>query len=366
VRVAITVEQLWHRVPGGIATSTVELVTALAARPDLELVGIAASHRRPPRPEWSLPIDVRHVPLPRRALYDMWQWMRWPPVESASGAVDVFHDAGYVAPPSRAPLVATIHDLLFLTHPDHYTFHSGLLLRRGLELIRRHARRIICPSRKTMFDCEEAGIEAERLRLVPWGVRTREVGAEEIERIRRRYRLHRPYVLFCGTVEPRKNLHRVLAAFRALDRPDVELLIAGPDGWKEDIDGAMTALEGRARRLGLVPRADLDALYSEAAVVAYPSLGEGFGLPVLEAMAYGAPVVTSAGSAMEEVTGGAALLVDPVDVDQITIALGRLIEDGDLARRLSTAARDRAATYTWERSAEMAAAVYAEAAGHAR
>jgi len=175
--------------------------------------------------------------------------------------------------------------------------------------------------------------------------------------------LDRPYVLFCGTVEPRKNLRRVLEAFRALDQPDLELLIAGPRGWKEDLDDAIARLGGRARRLGTVPRRDLGALYANAVAVVYPSLSEGFGLPVLEAMAQGAPVVTSAGTAMEEVAGDAALLVDPLDVDAIGQAIERIVEDRELAAKLTDAGRHRAATHTWDRTADLMIDVYDEAAG---
>lgn len=362
MRVAVTVEQSWHGVPGGIATSTVELLRALATHEDIELVGVAAWHRHPPPASFAPPVPVRHVPLPRRALYEAWQWLRQPVVERTTGRVDVVHDAGYVVPPSHAPLVATVHDLFFLTYPDHYTWHSRSVLRRGLELARRHARLVMCPSKTTMAACRDAGIGSERLREVPWGVHVRPLDPEYVDQIRRRYGLRRPFVLFCGTVEPRKNLPRVLAAFRALDRPELDLVLVGPRGWKQELHRDLASLGERVRRLGFVPREDLDAVYASAEVVVYPSLGEGFGLPVLEAMAQGVPVVTSAGTATEEVAGDAALLVDPTDTDAIAAAMERLLDDRALAARLGVAARERAATYSWARSAELAAAVYAEAA----
>jgi glycosyltransferase involved in cell wall biosynthesis len=363
MRVAVTVEQSWHVVPGGIAISTVELLRALVQHADLDLVGVSARHREPPPDAFRLPVPVRQLPLPRRALYEAWQWLRHPLVERATGPVEVVHDAGYVVPPSRAPLVATVHDLLFLTYPDHYTWHSRAVLRRGLELARRHARLVICPSRATMDACRAAGIGSERLRLVPWGVRARTIEGSESEEIRRRYAIERPYVLFCGTREPRKNLRRVLEAFRRLDRPGLELVLAGPEGWKEDLTSGVATLEGRVRSLGFVPPDDLDALYTGAVAAVYPSLAEGFGLPVLEAMAHGVPVVTSAGKATEEVAGDAALLVDPLDVDAIAGAMERVLEDRELAVSLGAAAKERAASFTWQRSAELVAAVYSEAAG---
>jgi glycosyltransferase involved in cell wall biosynthesis len=362
MRVAVTVEQSWHVVPGGIAASTVELLRALRDRGDLELVGVAARHREPAPPGLVPPIPVRHFPLPRRILYETWQGARRPLVERATGAVDVVHDMGFVVPPSTAPLVATIHDLLFRRYPEHYPRHTRLVLERGVALARRHARLVICPSETTMAACREAGIGSDRLRLVPWGVRPveEEPGSEHVDR----YRLGRPYVLFVGTVEPRKNLHRVLAAFDRLGRRDLELVLVGPRGWKETLPDPGASAD-RVRWLGAVPRADLPGLYAGASVVVYPSLAEGFGLPVLEAMAAGSAVVTSRGTAMEEVADGAAVLVDPLDVEAISDGVARILDDPQLDAALRSRARLRAADLTWDRSAALVAAVYAEATEHA-
>ena len=136
-------------------------------------------------------------------------------------------------------------------------------------------------------------------------------------------------------------------------------MLAGPAGWKGDATDA--GVGDRVRALGFVPPDELGALYEGAELVVYPSLAEGFGLPVLEAMAHGAPVVTSAGSATEEVAGAAALLVDPLDTDAIASAIDRILDDGALATSLREAARARAASFTWDRTADRVAAVYAEA-----
>ncbi len=349
LRVAVTVEQSWHEVPGGIARSTVDLLRALSQRDDLSLVGVAARHDGPPDPSYAPPIPVRHMALPRRLLYECWQLAGFPRVERATGPVDVVHDAGYVVPPSRAPLVATVHDLMFLRYPEHYTRHSLAVFRRGLARARRLARLVMCPSRATVADCIEAGLEEARLRLVPWGVDARKVDVERATQVRARYGIERPYVLYCGTIEPRKNLRRVLEAFRGIDRA-VDLVLAGPIGWNEDLRQTLAHLDGRARALGWVPHDDLDSLYEGAAVAVYPSLGEGFGFPVLEAMAQGTPVVTSAGGATQEVAGDAAVLVDPLDVGAIADGIVRLLDDETLARELGSAGRERAKTFTWERS----------------
>jgi glycosyltransferase involved in cell wall biosynthesis len=368
MRVALTVEQCWHVVPGGIATSTIELLRALRDRRDLDLVGVAARHREPPMDAFVPDVPIRHLSLPRRVLYETWQWLRRPLVEGATGPVDVVHDVGYVVPPSKAPLVATVHDLWFLGRPDHYTWHSAAVMKRGFELARRHAELIMCPSQASIDACRDAGVEPGRLRLVPWGVRARRLEREDAARIVRGYGVDRPYVLYCGTIEQRKNLLRLLDAFERLERPDVDLVLAGPQGWNPDgwntkVESAVARLRGRCRRLEAVPPRDLDALCARASVVVYPSLGEGFGFPVLYAMAQGAPVVTSSGTATEEVAGDAAVLVDPLDVDSIAEAIDRVLDDRSLAATLAERGRRRASTFTWNRSAELAVDVYREASG---
>ncbi len=363
MRVAVTVEQSWADVPGGTARATNELLRALVERPDLgvDVVGVSARHRRPPPAAWAPPVDIAQLPLTTLGLFEAWHKLRWPPVERATGPVDVVHGTIIAVPASRAPLVLTVNDLSFLAYPEHFTRRGTRFFRRALELARREPRLVTCPSQATIDECREAGFDPGRLRLVPLGVRATPVSEADVEEARRRHRLERPYVLFCGTVEPRKNLRRVVEAFRRADREGLDLVLAGPQGWNEDVGHLLDGLGDRAHALGFVPGDQLGHLYAGATAVVYPSLREGFGLPVLEAMAQGAPVVTSLGTATEEVGGDAAVLVDPHDVDAIADAIDRIVDQPDLAERLAVAGRARAATYTWDRTAELMAAVYAEA-----
>jgi glycosyltransferase involved in cell wall biosynthesis len=296
-------------------------------------------------------------------LYELWHARVpfAPRVERATGPVDVVHGTAVAFPRAESPVVMTIHDLAFLDDPGLVTKHGLRFFRRGTDLAREHARLVMCSSLATLEDCVSAGFDRDRLRIVPLGVRAVPRTLEEVARARTKFGLARPYVMFNGTVEPRKNLRRLLRAFARIRRQDVDLVLVGPAGWNESLAGDLVPLEGRVHVLGFVERDDLEALLAGADVFCLPSLKEGFGLPVLEAMSQGAAVVTSIGTSTAEVAGDTALLVDPLDERAIATAIEELLEDRALAERLSAAGRLRAATFTWERTAAAAMAVYAEA-----
>jgi glycosyltransferase involved in cell wall biosynthesis len=390
VRVAFTLEQCWHRVPGGTARAALEVAAELArgegagADPaaaggadvepavaggpsgagrvargaEVELVGVSAWHRRPPEPDFRPPVPVRAVPLPRRALYESWHRLRRPAVERATGSVDLIHATGVAVPPRSVPLVVTVHDLAFVHEPGNFTRWGVRFFGQALALTIAQADLVICPSEATAADCRRAGFDAERLVVIPLGVRARPVPPEEVEAARRRFGLARPFVLWTGTVEPRKNLPVVIESFRRLARPDLDLVLVGPAGWHTDLGHLLRPVADRTRVLGFLPRRQLDAVYAAAEMFCYPSLLEGFGLPVAEAMAQGTPVVTSRGTSTEEVAGGAGLVVDPRDPSAVAEALAAVLDDGPFARRLAEAGRARAAELTWARTAQRTVEAY--------
>jgi glycosyltransferase involved in cell wall biosynthesis len=372
-RVAVTVEQCWHRVPGGTATSAIGMLRALRAHTDLDLVGVSARHGAPPAEPWRPPVPVRMLPLPRPALYEAWHRLRWPPVQWATGPVDVVHATGMAVPPRRGPLVVTVHDLAFLDDPGLFTARGVRFFHRSIDLARRHADLVTCPSQATVDACAAHGFDPARLRLVPWGhdlsADSGSAGGDAGAAVRRRYGVdgERPYVLWSGTIEPRKNVPVLVEAFGRLaraGRDDVDLVLAGPEGWNDELERVAGAVDGRRiHRTGFVPEGDLRALYAGAAVFAFPSRAEGFGLPVLEAMAQGTPVVTSAGTATAEIVGDsdAGVLVPAGDAGALAAALGALLDDPAERARRGDAARRRSRDFSWARTAGLLAAVYDEA-----
>jgi glycosyltransferase involved in cell wall biosynthesis len=247
-----------------------------------------------------------------------------------------------------------LHDLAFLHTPEHFSRIGVSVFRASLEAIERHAAVVLCSSQATLDDVAFAGIGSDRLRLVPLGVDVDEATPDEVARVRRVYRLPERYLLFVGTVEPRKNLRRLASALTLLDDP-LPLVVAGAEGWGEI--GLDTASSASIRFLGLVPSDDLGALYAGAHVFCYPSEREGYGLPVLEAMAQGVPVVTSAGTATEETAGSAAVLVDPTQPADIARGIHEAI-----ARHAELSAKGvaRAHKLSWSHTAALTAAVYRE------
>jgi glycosyltransferase involved in cell wall biosynthesis len=349
-------EQCWHAVPGGTAVAALRVAEAMSTQPDIELIGVAGRHRHEPPDPWTPSIPTAHLPIAAPWLYQTWLRVGWPKVERAAGRVDVTHATGLIPCPTDAPLVVTLHDLAFLHDPSQFSRHGVRTFTASLARIKHRAALVLCSSQATMDDVNAAGIDADRLRLVPLGVDVDPATDVDVGRTRSRYRLPARYLLFVGTVEPRKNLRGLAAAVAQMDDP-LPLIVVGAEGWGDiDIDPEVLARIDM-RFLGLVPSEDLGPLYAGAYVFCYPSEREGYGLPVLEAMAQGVPVVTSSGTATEETAGSAAVLVDPMDPTDIARGIADAIARHD---ELSVAGSARARSATWTRTAELTADVYRE------
>ncbi len=242
---ALTLEQCWHRVPGGTAVAAIGLAKALADLDGVTPIGVTARHRRLPPPPWQPPIPTMSLPLSRAALYESWHALRWPPVERATGPVDVVHATSLIVPATRAPLVVTVHDLAFLDDPSRLTARGHRFMRRGLDLTRKHAAVIVCSSEDTRRACVSAGIEEERLRVVPLGTDTEPASLGAIADAKARFGLRRPYIAWVGTFEPRKNVAGLLTAFALVARrnPDLELVLIGPSGWGPQLSALADAMD---------------------------------------------------------------------------------------------------------------------------
>jgi glycosyltransferase involved in cell wall biosynthesis len=324
-------------------------------------------------------LDVRRwqrplAPPGRDRLRNACRLIKWHeydvPKRVRAEAIDVYHSACAVGPVGRScPTVLTIHDANLL---EDRSRDYGSRLYRGLFSVvaaRRAAAVIVPTDHARAAVARSYGLADKRLFLVPHGLDPgfRRPAAAEIARVRAACGLIAPYVLVVGAASPRKNGARVLDAFVAAGRDregPVDLAVVGPVcPTMERTLAAHPAMAARVRRLGVVSAADLPAIYAGARCLAYVSLAEGFGLPILEAMACGTPVVTSRGGATEEVAGGAAQLVDPRDTAHIAATLQALLTDDALCTGLVAGGLARSAAFSWDRTAELTERVYRAVAG---
>lgn len=341
LRVAVVVEHAWHRIPGGTGTAVDATIRALLADVSLILSGIAAAHRTP----GELAIATTKHWLPRPLMYEGWHRLGWP--RSGSHA-DVIWAPAMAVPPHSKPTVVTVHDVDFLEHPERLSRRGASFFPRAWQAALERADIMAVPSDVVRQAVIHHGADASAVEVIPWGVDIKPAVPANIDAMRSRLGLDDPFVLWVGTAEPRKNLAGLVAAMQPLDAP---LVVVGPDGWGIDLDDTLAPLGQRAIRLGRLERGDLEAVYALATVFAFPSFDEGFGLPVLEAMAQGTAVVTSSGTATEEVAGGAASLVDPRDIKSIRAGIvGLLNEPGERSKR-ERAGLARAAQATWANTA---------------
>lgn len=355
LHVAVTMEQPWQPVPGGSATYALELTRALAG--STLVTGLSAWHRGPAPEPWRPTCRVVSFPLPRAALYELWQRTRVPLAEWAVPDADVVHATTWAVPRTRRPLVVTVHDLAFLSDPSHFTRRGVAFFSRALARTRDEAAAVIVPSLATRDECLAAGLERERLHVVPHGARLEPTSDLAIRTFKTAFALPDDYLLWVGTREPRKNLSTVLSAWRAAAPrlPATWLVLVGPPGWGSDAT-MVAPLPPRTRVLGGLSRAHLSAAYQGARAFCFPSLREGFGLPVLEAMTAGLPVVTSRGTACAEVAGDAGLLVDPLDEQALTEGIVEACTSGH--DQLAARSALRGAQFSWSAAAKATRLVY--------
>jgi glycosyltransferase involved in cell wall biosynthesis len=357
MKIAVDVTSLLDP-PTGVSVVARHYIRGLAAEPGTDLLGFAASWRGRDRLgdlESDLGIRIGRRPMAAQPLRQAWMRADWPPVEWWTGACDVVWGPNFVVPPSkRAAGLATIHDLTCVRFPEMVTADVA----QYPALIRRAVRRgahVHAVSEYVAGEVVDAfGIPRERVHVVPNGVDPGEVMGGDAARGRRLAARER-YVLSVATLEPRKDLTTLVRAFdtAAASDADLALVLTGRDGWgAAEVHAAIAAATHRDRivRTGFVDDAARRDLLAGAAVLAYPSRYEGFGLPPLEAMAAGVPVVATATGALPEVCGDAALLVPVGDVDALAGALAQVVTDAEVRDGLLARGAARVGAYTWPAS----------------
>jgi glycosyltransferase involved in cell wall biosynthesis len=318
---------------------------------------------------WPANFRIRSLPLSDRWMHILWQRMRVPvPIQAITGPLDLFHSPDFVLPPVRhTPAILTVHDLSFLRVPECYLPTFRRYLEGAVTRAVRRAGCILADSQCTRSDLIQLmNVEPERIVVIYPGVeaRFRPVQDEQtLASVRTRYELPRQFVLGLGTLQPRKNFEGLVDSFGRLlaergdSAPfeDLYLVIVGGKGWMCEQMLALVERSGlgdRVRLPGFAADEDLPAIYSLASVFAFPTWYEGFGLPVLEAMACGTPVVAADNSSLPEVVGSAGLMVDAADAEALAEALARLLADRALRRQLVADGRERAKRFTWEGAAQ--------------
>ena len=376
MRVALNVEQLLHHPPGGIGRYTARLAGMLPVCDPgdlVEVVAFTAAHRRSvldaALDEFDLPgLEPVRLCLPRPALYDAWNTLGVPPLGLVHRRdIDVVHTPSLAVPPrSRVPLVVTVHDAAPLLFPDTSTRRGRRFHARGFAAAAKRADLVIAVSHAAADEvAAHTAIPRDRMRVIHHGVDQEIADDSAVARARAALGLGaEPYVLWVGTLEPRKNVGVLLEAFGAVAREGdlaYRLVVVGPRGWSDTADvvrARAEALGGRVVLAGSVGSDVLRALYRGADVFAFPSLHEGFGMPLLEAMAQETAVVCSDIPVFHEVAGDAARYVLPDDVDGWVQALTTLCSDDAARAELAIRGRARASTFTWAECAARTRAVY--------
>lgn len=350
----------------GTGRHVVELARALSARPELQLsMAWPQSLPAPDFPAGSV--------LPRadegiaRLWEDQWHMGR---LARAVGARLVHYPANVGAMAGESPFVLTVHDCSFLRHPEWFTKSRAAYYRFAVPWTARRARRIITVSQHAKEDLAElAGIPLDRIDVVHNGVRDvfKPAHIDSQDEAITELNLPERYFVYAGTIEPRKNLPRLLRAWDAsATEHEYGLVLVGREGWKmQELDLALMRCRhrDRVRLVGHLPEARMMAVVSAARAFLWPSLFEGFGLPPLEAMACGTPVMASNTSAMPEVLGDAAVLVDPLDEDAMAAEILRFAQDHRHREDYRLRGRARAKLFTWEKAAEKTVESYARALG---
>ncbi len=355
MKVALHVGQLLQPVPGGIGRYARALMRGLP-RHGVDVVPFAAG-----KPVPGMPRDYVNLGRPYGSMrYEMWHRMQRPLVRLPG---DVVHAPSLAVPPvAGRPLVVTAHDVAFHRFPNATTRRGRDFHERGLEMARNHAALVVAPSDFTRRELLSLGFRPEQLEVAYLGADPAPlIDESDVDARLTAVRVLNPYILTVGTVEPRKRIRHLVTALGQLRKtyPDLELVVVGPRGW-----GDVGRLEAPGvRLLGPLPWVLVDALYRRARVCAIASVYEGFGLPAVEAMNRGCPVVVAGGSALAEVVGDAGIVAPPDDAGAMADAIGGLLADEEARTRYRKLGDERARLFTWDLCVARHADIYRRVTG---
>ncbi len=366
---------IWYtpalRQGAGIGRYTRSIVSALAKLDTENRYTLVVSKDSPPENLPPLPENfaVKMLPFSERWLTILWHRLNLPLwIDRWAGGFDLFHSPDFVLPPlANTPGLLTVHDLSFMKHPDGALPKLRDWLLNVVPKSVNKAAHILADSESTKIDLQELlNVPAEKISVVGAGVETRFQPVTDsaiLESVREKYHLPQDFVLGLGTLEPRKNFTGLITAFEQIAdaEPDLHLVIAGGKGWLyEPIFAAADAspVKARIHLIGFVADEDLPALYTLADIFAYPSFYEGFGIPLLEAMACGTPIVTADNSSLPEVLGNVGLLVDADDIETLGQTIQLMHGTDHFRVRCVPEGIKRAAQFTWERAAQNLLDVY--------
>lgn len=330
MKIGIDISQIVYE-GTGVAAYTKNLISSLKQVDQKnEYVYFGSSLRRRQKGFWPFPLTLMDV---------LWNRLHVLPVENFIGNVDIFHSSDWVQPPTRAKKVTTIHDLVVYKYPESSHPKIVATQKRRLEWVKKECDLVIADSMATKKDIIEfLKIPEEKIRVVY------PAAASEFNEDAKPRLSDKPYILTVGTIEPRKNLSRLATALEKLNLKDYELVNVGKAGWGDQIKG-----------LGYVPQKDMPALYKGASLFVYPSLYEGFGLPILEAMSVGCPVATSNVSSMPEVGGDAAVYFDPLDIDDMAEKISLALKNANEMKKKSLVQSKK---FSWKKTALEILSIY--------
>lgn len=360
---------------GGIGRYTREMVTALTAvAPDIDYHFFTAKPVAPPpvaRPLPQTPRTQLHMaPLNERWLYRLWYRARLPlPVQWVTGPIDLFHSPDFVLPPvhGRIPTLLTVHDLSFVHYPTAYPERLVRYLNQVVPWSIHRASHVLADSQATKTDLVHIwDIAPDKVTVLYSGVSHQfqpVTDAHKQTAVRQKYQIGpHPYILSVGTVQPRKNYQMLIQAFQPIAQTNPhQLIISGGKGWLYEemmAEVSRQGLDGRVRFIGFVDDDDLPTLYSSAELFAFPTLYEGFGLPLLEAMQCGVPVICSDVSSLPEVVGLAAIQLPPHDVAAWTAVMQRLLHTPSERAALVAAGFRQARLFSWQQAAQQLSQLY--------